>query len=259
MIRKMSVAGSFYPNDKDEIKKYIDYFDKLLKTNYSKLSSKAIVVPHAGYVYSGYTANIAYKVLKNSQIKKVLVIGPSHKIAFEGCSICEFESYDTPFSKLNAQTSILDKLKSKFDINSYTQAHHEHSTEVQFPFLKYYMPDVEILELVYSRENPKELAKIIKYLYEKDDWGIVISTDLSHFYKEEDANKLDSICIDAIKNLDTNLLHKGCEACGIIGLEAMMIVAKELGLNSNILDYRTSADVNEDTSNVVGYLSAYFT
>ncbi|MCW8838851.1 MAG: AmmeMemoRadiSam system protein B [Thiovulaceae bacterium] len=253
----MSVSGSFYPDTKKETLRYFEHFSSLIQ-EISLPSSKIIIVPHAGYIYSGFTANIAYNVLKNSSIKNFLVIGPSHRIAFDGSSVCDFNSYDTPFGKIQSDKNTIEELKSKLNINSYLQAHHEHSTEVQFPFIKHYIPDAKIIELVYSKEDPKELSKIIKYIYEKKDWGIIISTDLSHFYKLSDANSLDNICIDAIKNLNIDLLHKGCEACGIIGVEAMLLTAKELNLKSEILDYRTSADVSGDNSNVVGYLSAYF-
>jgi len=257
MTREMSVSGSFYPDEKSEIRRYIERFNNLLDDDIS-LSSKAVIVPHAGYVYSGYSANIAYKVLKNSTIKNFLVIGPSHRVAYDSCSICEFEAYETPFGELQTNTTMLNELKTKFNIHSFNDAHHEHSTEVQFPFIKHYIPDAKIIELVYSKEDPKDLAKILKYVYEKEDWGIIISTDLSHFYNLKNANRLDFICIDALKSLDIKQLHKGCEACGIIGLEAMMIVANELGIRPTILDYRTSADASGDNSSVVGYLSACF-
>ncbi|QFR48760.1 AmmeMemoRadiSam system protein B [Sulfurimonas lithotrophica] len=257
MTRNMSVSGTFYPSQEKEILKYFEHFSSLIE-EISLPSSKAIIVPHAGYIYSGFTANIAYKVLKNSSVKNFLIIGPSHRIGFQRSSICNFEAYDTPFGEIKGDNDIFDELKSKFNISSYYEAHREHSTEVQFPFIKHYIQDASIIELVYSKEDPKELSKLIKYIYEKKDWGVVISTDLSHFYNLEDANSLDAICIDAVKNMDVNSLHKGCEACGIIGIEAMLLSANELNLKSKILDYRTSADASGDNSNVVGYLSACF-
>ena len=257
MIRQTSVAGSFYPNEDKEILGYIEHFNSLLK-NDPTIPSKAVIVPHAGYIYSGFTANLAYHTLKNSSIKNFLVVGPSHRLGFYGSSICDFETYDTPFGELGSDAAVVNELISKFNIHSYEDAHHEHSTEVQFPFIKHYIPDANIIELVYSKEGPRDLAKILKYIYQKDDWGLVISTDLSHFYDLSDANTLDSICVDAIKNLDLKTLHTGCEACGIIGIEAMIIVAKELELKPHMLDHRTSADASSDTSRVVGYLSACF-
>jgi len=137
-------------------------------------------------------------------------------------------------------------------------AHHGHSTEVQTPFIKTYEPDVSVVELVYGDEDPANLSKVIDYLLEDPKTAIVISTDLSHYYDIEKANRLDSVCLDAVKKLDESELHQGCEACGKIGVEAMLLSAKKRGLESILLDYRTSADASGDKSQVVGYMSAAF-
>ena len=102
-----------------------------------------------------------------------------------------------------------------------------------------------------------ETAEVIEYLLEDPETAVVISTDLSHYYDIKKANTLDSICLDAVKELSTEL-HQGCEACGKIGVEAMLISAKKKGLKSILLDYRTSADASGDESQVVGYMSAAF-
>jgi hypothetical protein len=149
-------------------------------------------------------------------------------------------------------------LREKFELRCVSEAHQEHSTEVQFPFIKHYIPDAKIVELVYGDADSEDISKIIDFVLTQEDCGVIISTDLSHFYKEEDANKLDAICLEAVKKLDLNLLHSGCEACGIKGVNAMMLSAKKLSLSSHLLDYRTSADASGDESRVVGYMSAYF-
>ncbi|MBU0632970.1 AmmeMemoRadiSam system protein B [bacterium] len=260
MKREMSVAGAFYPNDPDEIKRYFNQFTNLYDKNLTlpDIKAKAVIVPHAGYIYSGFTANVAYRVLKNSGLKKFVVIGPSHRVSFHGASLCEFETYKTPLGELNSSTELLDDLKQEFNLSCFADAHHEHSTEVQFPFIKHYLDNVSILEIVYGMADPKQISEIIDYLLSKDDTGIIISTDLSHFYDQKTANQLDNICIDAVKNLDLRGIHEGCEACGIIGVEAMIISAKKAGLHVNILDYRTSADASGDKDRVVGYLSSCF-
>lgn len=261
MKREMSVAGSFYPASKEEIEDYLIYFNKVYDKHFtlSDTKSKAVIVPHAGYIYSGFTANAAYRVLKNSGIKRFVVIGPSHRIGFDGISLCEFESYNTPFGALESDHEIVKMLQEQFRLECIPQAHHEHSTEVQFPFLKHYIPDAALVELVYSNANPDAVSQIIDTLLEQEDIGIIISTDLSHFYTLEKANILDHICIDAIEGLELDTLHKGCEACGMIGVEAMIKCAKKRDMKPHIIDYRTSADVSDDTGNVVGYVSAYFT
>lgn len=126
------------------------------------------------------------------------------------------------------------------------------------PFIKEYLPDVTVVELVYGAEEPGRLAKVISYLLEDPEIGIVISTDLSHYYDIEKAKHLDSICLDAVVKEDPAGLHQGCEACGKIGVEAMLIAAREKGLKPLLLDYRTSADASGDESQVVGYMSAAF-
>lgn len=261
MKREMSVSGSFYPARAEELQRYFEHFTKVYsEENISLYSStcKSVIVPHAGYIYSGYTANIAYKLLQQSVAKEFLIIGPSHKVAFNGVSVCKYESYKTPFEDIKRAESLYDDLLKNFRLTCREDAHFEHSTEVQFPFIKYYLPDVSIVELVYSQIDSDFISKIIDFVLSQKDYGVIISTDLSHFYNLNDANKLDNICLDAVEDLDVDKLNSGCEACGKTGIEAMMKTAKKLGLNSNILDYRTSADVSDDSSRVVGYMSAYF-
>ncbi|MDH4944409.1 AmmeMemoRadiSam system protein B [Sulfurimonas sp. C5] len=261
MKRAMSVAGSFYPASNEEIESYLKYFNKVFEKHFSLIDtcSRAVIVPHAGYIYSGFTANIAYRILQNSAIKRFVVIGPSHRIGFNGISLCEFEEYDTPFGALKCDQEIVKALQENFQIGCVPEAHHEHSTEVQFPFLKHYIPDATLVELVYSSVDTESVSHIIDYLLKQNDIGIIISTDLSHFYTLKEANLRDQICINAIENLNLEKLEEGCEACGMIGVKALLTSAKKFSMQPHIIDYRTSADVSNDTESVVGYVSAYFT
>lgn len=259
MKREMSVAGTFYPNSESEIKRYIKHFDDISDRSDAEIpKSKAVIVPHAGYVYSGYTANFSYKSLKKSGVKKFVVIGPSHRVALDGISLCGFEAYRTPLGDINTDFEMVKSLEKKFGLKCNQQAHMEHSTEVQFPFLKNYIDEVKIIELVYGRVEPELISEIIDFIYADEEWGVVISTDLSHFYNIKEANILDTVCLKAVEQLDRAKLHDGCEACGVLGVEAMLKSAKKLDMKSNILDYRTSADASGDESSVVGYLSACF-
>ena len=259
-LRKMSVAGSFYPDDETELKRYFKHFDKLYDENFTKsnTSAKIAIVPHAGYIYSGFTASVAYKELQNSSINTYVVIGPSHRVAFEGVSICKDESYETPLGEVKSDLNLVDILVDEFALKYRTEAHYEHSTETQFPFVKYYLPDARIVELVYSKQNPEALSQIIDFILEQKNYGVIISTDLSHFYNLGEAKKLDNICLNAISNLDVKVLEKGCKACGIIGVKAIIQSAKKLNMKYKLLDYRTSADFSKDESRVVGYTSGIF-
>ncbi len=134
----------------------------------------------------------------------------------------------------------------------------EHSTEVQMPFIKHYFPQSKIIELIYSDSSSKTLAPLITALLHNKDNAVVISSDLSHFHSLEEANAFDENCLRAVAKLDLNEISKGCEACGLIGVQAMILAAKQLKLSSKLLDYRTSADTSGDSRSVVGYMSAMF-
>ena len=135
---------------------YNQILDAHLKENDGVLHLKprAVIVPHAGYVYSGFTANIALRLLANSDAKRVVVIGPSHRVYLKGTSISEFDTYHTPLGALYIDQALVADLKERFDLDFIPEAHHEHSTEVQIPFVKTYTPEVSVVELVYGDESP---------------------------------------------------------------------------------------------------------
>jgi AmmeMemoRadiSam system protein B len=141
MRREMSVAGSFYPARASEIERYFEHFSKIYDEHslIPKPKARAVIVPHAGYIYSGYTANIAYRVLQNAGVKNILVIGPSHRIGFHGSSLGDYKYYATPFGEIAQSEKIHSMLQEKFNLPFMPQAHAEHSTEVQFPFIKHYL------------------------------------------------------------------------------------------------------------------------
>ena len=262
-IRKAAVAGQFYPASAEEIKRMFDYFNEMLEKSIRdpkmlETKTRAVIVPHAGYVYSGFTANVAHRLLGNSGVKRVVVIGPSHRVYLTGTSVGEYDLYETPLGDLGGDKGLATEIIQRFGMGFAPQAHAEHSTEVQLPFIKSYLPDARVVEMVYGDENPANLAAVIEWLMGDPATGVVISTDLSHYYDIEKAKRLDSICLDAVSTLDPARLHQGCEACGRIGVEAMLIAARNLGLEPLILDYRTSADASGDESQVVGYMSAAF-
>jgi len=261
--RETAVAGQFYPSDANEIEAMFQHYNQILEDHLQDeeillLKPRAVIVPHAGYVYSAFTANIAMRLLKNSHAKRVVVIGPSHRVYLKGTSISEYDSYATPLGMLPIDRALVTELEEKFGLAFIPEAHHEHSTEVQMPFIKTYDEDAWVVEMVYGDESPQRLAGIIEYLLNDPGSVVVISTDLSHYHALKKANTLDSICLDAVKNLDPSELYQGCEACGKIGVEAMLIAAKKKGLKSILLDYRTSADASGDKTQVVGYMSAAF-
>lgn len=263
-LRSMSVSGSFYSANPDELIAYINHFNAILESHpkvlehFDSLQGNAFIVPHAGWIYSGFTANMAYRILQRTDAKTVVVFGPSHRVGFDGISIADSKFYQTPLGDIPMDTSLVLDLKERFSLVSLEHAHHEHSTEVQMPFIKHYMPDTQVVEMVYSNVDPMQISPIIDYLLELQGVAVIISTDLSHFYPLEKAKQLDSICLKAIQSSTSSTLYQGCEACGKIGVAAMLDVAHKRKMKSEILDYRTSADASGDSTRVVGYVSAIF-
>lgn len=259
--RDINFAGSFYSGSCSEIEKQFSYFDNLLHNSDFKattnITPKAIIVPHAGYIYSGFTANVAYSIVKNLNPKRVLLIGPSHKVAFDGGSVAMFDRYKTVCGDIIIDKNYSSELLKQFPfLHFYPESHNEHSTETQSLFIKKAFPNANIIEIVYGRVGYENIAKVIELALNDSDTFLVISTDLSHFYNQSKANQLDSICLEAIAKLDLDIWDKGCEACGRVGVKALLKVAKEKGLHSRLLDYRTSADITKDETRVVGYTSA---
>jgi len=229
--RTMSHAGTFYPADPIEIEHQFKTFEKALQ-KVEELTPQALIVPHAGYIYSGFTAESAYRYLTTSQAKRAIVIGPSHRVAYTGLSISLQEYFETPLGNLSIDTAYAKTLMQKYNLDFEPQMHHEHSTEVQMPFIKYFASHMRVIEMVYGDFNPQQLSKIISDLLNDPDNLVIISTDLSHFYSEDNAKELDAICIKAIEEQRPDLLHQGCQACGKIGVEAMLLSAKTVGLHT---------------------------
>ena len=253
----------WYGGSCEAVINFINHFNKIIeehldaqKKEIFNLNPKALIVPHAGWIYSGFTANFAYKIASNNKYNGVAVIGPSHKFAFNGISTTLEEEYETPCKNLKIDTLIAKELITNFNVSNLEYVHSEHSTEVQMPFIAYYFDNIKVVELIYSNYSPIHLKEIIKYLISKN-FLVVISSDLSHYYDIQTANKLDSFCLEAVHNLDISYL-KECEACGKIGIEGVILASKEMNLTPLIVDYRTSADVSGDESQVVGYMSAIF-
>lgn len=256
--RTMSVAGSFYPASCKEIKRYIRTFNDAIEKKITlPFVPKAIIAPHAGYVYSGFTANIGYKLIDTSAIKRVVVIGPSHRVFINGASVAMQDEYESPCGDLRIDRPYSRDLINRYDFLTFQDdAHREHSTETQIPFIQHYFNDVKIVEIVYGDIAYQKLIPIIEEALSDDETFMVISTDLSHFYPLEEATTLDTICLKAVEDLDISRLDAGGEACGIIGLKAMIQAAKNNGLQSSVIDYRTSYDASGDADKVVGYLCA---
>ncbi len=265
-IRHQQVAGYFYPADKDKLQKDIALMLQVAKPEKAFNNIFGIVSPHAGYMYSGKTAAFAYNLLKDKFYKTVIIISPSHAEYFPGISIYDGDAYETPLGIVEIDQIMVDKLVENSKIISRgIQGHRkEHALEVQIPFLQTVLKNFKIVPIVMGDQNKifvYELAEKISKVVE-DNTLVVASSDMSHFYSAEEAERLDSVVEKRINEFDFEQLLKDlddheCEACGGGPIAVMMKTASLKNIDKSLVISRSdSGDVTGDKSEVVGYLSA---
>lgn len=265
-IREPVVAGMFYPSTpsklKSEIQLMLDAAQPAEKFN----GVGGIVSPHAGYIYSGKTAAYAFNAVANVKYKTVVIISPSHREYFPGVSIYSGDAFRTPLGivTLNKEMIVQLTAEGKFIFEGMNGHRAEHGVEVQIPFLQTIMKDFSIVPIVLGDQRKMFVEVFAEKLAEvmDDETLIVASSDLSHFYTKDAADKLDSVVAKRITDFDYSGLRHDldsgkCEACGGGAIVAMM---KALELfnkkKSKVLSRSDSGDVTGDNSEVVGYLSA---
>ena len=253
-VRQPAVAGLFYPADKQSLQDDIEQY--LEQANYGRdIIPKAIVVPHAGYIYSGPIAATAYKQIIpiKDKINRVVLLGPSHRVAFSGLAVPEYDIFKTPLGNIPIDQKGIQLLEDLPQVIASDQAHREeHSLEVQLPFLQEILGDFSLVPLVVGDAERHDVAEVIKKFWGDEHTLIVISTDLSHYHSYNEAKRLDRLTSDAIQNLKPDLIDYD-DACGRNGLKGMLTVAEENNLAVDILDLRNSGDTAGDKSRVVGY------
>lgn len=277
-IRESAVANQFYPGDKHMLKqnilRYIASveFDEDVRGQLSGKDLKGIIVPHAGYIYSGGVAGCGYHLLKNlpKDIEwKVLLLGPSHHIPFNGAAPYPDGIWKTPLGEVtvkdirgeidNGDSSDTGGSASEEIFLSVPEAHtEEHSLEVQVPFLQVALDKFVLYPVACGSVRPDFLADEVLEFVKRDDVLVVVSSDLSHFLEYDEAEKVDRKTLDAILSMDVAKVIERGDACGIKGILAMMFLAEKLGLKPVLLDYKNSGDTAGDKSRVVGYGSVAF-
>jgi len=272
-VRPPAVAGAFYPDSPSELAKMIAAQFAAAPKPAIGVKPTAIICPHAGYIYSGGIAAKGYKILEGESYSTVIVISPSHTIAFNGVSAFKGKAYSTPFGEVPIDEALTDQIASYSDIIKVSNTGHEvgnfrseHALEVQLPFLQTALGKFQLVALMMG-EQRYEVCEALgdamaKALEGREDVLIVASSDLSHFHTSDQAKKLDSVIKEDVKNfnykrLSTDLEAHKTEACGGGPIIATMIASEKLGANGvEITGYGDSGDVTGDHSNVVGYLSA---
>ncbi len=260
-----SVAGAFYPADKDSLKKSVHGF--LSKAEKVPANGKliAIISPHAGYMYSGQIAAYGYKQIKDSDVKKVILIGPSHHTDFKGASVYTKGSLKTPLGEVKINEKLAgDLLNESADVKFYPEAFDkEHSLEVQLPFLQTVLRDFTIVPILIGSPTGQTYEHLISRVTEilDDKTLLIASTDLSHYHDYSTAKEMDSKIVSAIERLSTKdaieLLRDGkSEMCGRAPVIIVMEVARRSGANLGVVfKYANSGDVTGEKDKVVGYAS----
>ncbi|MCI4625516.1 MAG: AmmeMemoRadiSam system protein B [Candidatus Magnetoovum sp. WYHC-5] len=260
-VQKSVVAGSFYPSKLKDLDMFIELVLKDTKKKDFTGKIKALIVPHAGYIYSGHTAAAGFAQL-NKDYKKVFIIGSNHneEADFTGISIPKATHYETPMGEIkvsNIANDILMKQPGLFVTNE--KANETHIIEVELPFLQKTLSDFEIIPMITGKITYKEVIKaanVIKH-YLDDDTLIVISSDLSHYHHYEEAKDIDTACIAAIKDMDMAFMPK-CQACGLAAIHILLNIALGDSYEAEIVEYKNSGDTMGDKEKVVGYSSIVF-
>ncbi|MCP4701158.1 MAG: AmmeMemoRadiSam system protein B [Gammaproteobacteria bacterium] len=259
-VRTPAVAGVFYPGDARELHEMLAKFLKEAEAGASGTVPKAIIAPHAGYVYSGPVAASIYARLipARDTIHRVVLLGPSHRVAFQGLAASNAERFSTPLGEIPLDREGIDKIVSLPQVSLLDQAHaHEHSLEVHLPFLQEILDSFTLLPLVVGDAKPQEVGEVLAQVWGGPETLIVISSDLSHYLNYDEARKIDAQTSAAIENLRTeDIRHE--QACGRNPIAGLLTVAKDRGMRVETVDVRNSGDTAGTKDRVVGYGSYAF-
>lgn len=250
--RPAAVAGLFYPRDPDELGATLNAL--LAAPQATPKLPRALIVPHAGYEYSGPIAGRAYGSLgpEARSLRRVVLLGPSHREWFRGLAVPTAQAFATPLGVMRVDAAAVITLR-RLDAVVVSDAPHalEHSLEVQLPFLQRLAPAAEIVPIVAGDAKPADVEAVIGALWGGAETLIVVSSDLSHYHSYAAARALDAATAQAILEGRGDL--SGEEACGSIVINGLARVVRNRGLRAELLDLRNSGDTAGDRRRVVGY------
>jgi AmmeMemoRadiSam system protein B/AmmeMemoRadiSam system protein A len=255
-VRLPAVAGTFYPDDAQELRKMIGRM--LRDSGGVNVPGKVrgLVAPHAGYIYSGSVAAAGYRQIDPST-RRVILLGSSHRVPLQAASIPDVKAYRTPLGDIRL-AALASSLRKAPGFESVPQAHvEEHSLEVQLPFLQVALESFEIVPILTNRSDSETLARALAPHIDEDTL-VVASTDLSHYHSYETANSLDRLCTTAIPACKFSDLPL-CEACGKKAVETLMHLSRIKGWEGMLVDYKNSGDTAGNKDRVVGYATIAFT
>jgi len=252
-IRQPAVAGTFYPADAAELAAMVR--DYLQHAAAGGNAPKALIAPHAGYIYSGPVAASAYASLRplRGKVRRVVLLGPSHRIGFQGLASSTAEYYRTPLGDIPLDRTALQQLRDLPQVRELDQAHAaEHSLEVQLPFLQEVLGEFSLVPLVVGDATPEEVDEVLERLWGGPETLIVISSDLSHYHDYRTAHRMDSNTSQLIEQLRYQELGYD-DACGRNPVRGLLLAAQHLHLKGTTVDLRNSGDTAGPRDAVVGY------
>lgn len=257
-VREPAVAGLFYPGAPGALSGMVDAF--LQEEPAAAGSPKGIIVPHAGYVYSGSIAATAYRLFANDRdvIRRVVLLGPSHRVGFHGLAAPSADRFSTPLGPVIVDRAGVDTVLALPQVRLMDEAHlAEHSLEVQIPFLQRVLDSFTLVPLVVGDASAREVSEAIDLLWGGDETRFVISSDLSHYHDYETARRMDRATCRAIETFDEARIGFG-DACGRIPVIGFLESARRRGLRPRLLDLRNSGDTAGSRDQVVGYAAFRF-
>lgn len=256
-IRAAAVAGMFYPRDARELQREIaELIDGVESLAPRFGHPKALIVPHAGYVYSGAVAARAYDELAAARgvVKRVVLLGPVHRVPVRGLALPGAEAFETPLGRVPVDAEAVQALASLRQVVTSPAAHAmEHSLEVQLPFLQKMLGAFALAPLAVGDAKPAEVREVIERLWGGPETLFVISTDLSHYHPYEEARAIDQATLARIASFDSDINHE--EACGATPLNGFLAAARARGLSIRLLGACNSGDTAGGKDRVVGYSS----
>lgn len=250
-IKYPAAAGTFYPNNALELKKQIEFFAQYCQNDYT-YASRAVIVPHAGLIYSGRLAYEGISLLDRN-LKNLFIFAPAHRVGFKGLSLSGFELWQTPLGETEVNQQINNELKKKFNAQFFDKAfEYEHSIEIQLPLIQSVFKNVKIIPLLAGSADYQVISQIIKYYYDDKENGFIISSDLSHFLTDEKAKRIDVVTADMIEtgNID-NFQYE--QACGALGIAGLVDFANKKNYSLIRIGMHNSGLTTGDKTRVVGY------
>lgn len=253
LIRKPAVAGQFYSGNAEELRATVATLLDAAQDRDTP-APKALIVPHAGYVYSGPVAASAYTLLQpyRDQYQRVVLLGPCHRVPVRGLALSSADVFRTPLGDVPLDTSVLARLDTP-GVHVFDASHQdEHSLEVHLPFLQTMLGNFSVVPLVVGDAAPELVSQVLDALWGGPETLIVVSSDLSHYLNYANACAIDAATCHAIENLDAEQIDPA-SACGATPLAGLLIAAERRNMEVTTLDLRNSGDTAGDKDAVVGY------